>query len=98
MPKTKEILLFINSLKRAVDNTTSGAVLIDQYHRMYLLGFPLELLEFFAKGLTWKGGGLRWSRWVIRSSKAGNRKLQRGFRGKIHRLSPTIKKMPNKEL
>jgi hypothetical protein len=50
MPKTRERLLSINPLKRAVDNTIAGTVLIDQYHRMYLLGTPFwSYFTVFAK-------------------------------------------------
>ena len=37
MPKTRKRLFFINPIKRAVDNTIAGAVLIDQYYRMCLV-------------------------------------------------------------
>ncbi len=80
MPKTKERPLFINFPESSVDTTIAGAVLIKQYHQMYLLGAPVgSYSAVFAKGLTWKGGGLGRSCWVTRISKADNRKLQRNL-------------------
>jgi hypothetical protein len=100
MPKTRERLLFINPLKRAVDNTIAGTVLIDQYHWMYLLDAPFwSCSAFFAKGLTWKGGGWRWFYWVTRISKADNRKPQQSLRKIFRRPPPTIRnKLLHKEL
>lgn len=53
MPKTRKRLFFINTLKRAVDNTIAGAVLIDQYYRMYLVGADFWTYSaFLARGHT----------------------------------------------
>jgi len=38
MPKAQERFLFNLLLKSTVDNTTADEVLIDQCHRMYLMG------------------------------------------------------------
>jgi hypothetical protein len=80
-PKNPVKVSLHQSPKRPVDNTTAGAVLLEQLLSDLVYGVPtLGLaLRFSPKARHKKGGGSRLSRYVVRFSGAGKRKLQRQF-------------------